>query len=499
MTAAGRLARHTGTNTLHGLLAAGCGVVIAGLMFRRLGAEYGVAALVINGMVQLNLFEEGVGTFVVTHVSRQRREESQNIWTEERLRGLGAAVSTYLVGSLALALIVGIALWLLFAPRHDAALLGLYGGMGLGLVCIANLMAKMLEGREDYVLLRAVQTAVNVLRVLGVTVLYLIGSHSITDYVLWFVLTSGIMVSVMGYHLPGRTPDGLLRATRRAGLQEYKDLARYARPLLVAKGASVVSYRLDLWIVQVVAGSTASTAYAMADALVGFATRAIDAFRTGLLPVSVQSWRHDDPVWIRTFVLRASKASVVLVGAVSVGMVAALEPLLLLWFGEAPVPTLLAARLLLLFVALTAFRSAVQAILAGQNQFHRMQIHFVLAAFINFVFSLAATVQWGAWGPALGTAVGGCYLLWASLGTAERTLELPQGILLRNLLRPGLLALVCGATAGSLLQFGGPNWLQIVGKGFVAVSTFGVIAWFSLLATEERVWVRSVAFGRLIK
>lgn len=499
MTVAGRLARHTGTNALHGLVAAACGVAIAGLMFRRLGTEYGIAALVTNGMIQLNLLEEGVGTFVVTEVSRQVRGATGAGWSEEELRRLGAALATYLLGTAALAPTFGGAVWWLLVGRPDAAVLGLCGGVGLAAICLANLMTKLLEGREDYVLLRLVQSGTNLLRVAGVAVLYVLEASSIVAYILWFVLTYVLLALVLAHHVHGRIPGGLLRAARSAGPQDYRSMGRYARPLLVAKGAAVVSYRLDLWIVQTLAGSVASTAYAMADALASLAVRAIDAFRAGLLPVSVSSWRNDDSDWVRDFALRTSKASVVLVGSVCVAMAAALDPLLVLWFGEAPPTALISARLLLLFVALTAFRSALQAILAGQHQFHRLQIHFLAAAALNFVVSVAATAAWGGWGAALGTALAGIYLLAASLYAAAHALRLPRDLLARRLLLPGLFALGCGVAAGSLAQFGGPAWMQVLTRGLIAVATFAAVAWWQLLAVDERAWVLSAMAGRLRK
>jgi O-antigen/teichoic acid export membrane protein len=499
VTVAGRLARHTGTNALHGLVAAACGIVIAGLMFRRLGTEYGIAALVTNGMIQLNLFEEGVGTFVVTEVSRQVRGVTGAGWSDEELRRLGAAMSTYLLGTVALAPVFGGAVWWLLAGRPDAVVLGLCGGVGLAAICLASLITKLLEGREDYVLLRLSQSGVNFLRVAGVVVLFVLESRSIVAYVAWFVLTYVLLALVVARHAYDLIPGGLLRAARSAGPQDYRRMGRYARPLMLAKGAAVVSYRLDLWIVQTLAGPVASTAYAMADALSSLAVRAIDAFRAGLLPVSVSSWREDDRGWVRDFALRTSKASVMLVGSVCVAMAAALDPLLVLWFGEAPPTALISARLLLLFVALTAFRSALQAILAGQHQFDRLQAHFLIAALLNFMISVTATAAWGGWGAALGTALAGVYLLAASLHAASHALQLPQGLLARRLVLPGLFALACGIAAGGLAHFGGPTWMQAMTRGFVAAGTFAAVAWRQLLAADERAWVLSVAAGRLRK
>lgn len=497
MNTAGRLARYTGANALHGLLAAACNVAVAALLYRRLGVEFGVAALVTNGMVQLNLLEEGVGTFLVTGMSIRRRIEVGAMRPADPDGGMSAAVAAYLVGALLHGLAFGLALRLLLATRPEAALLGLLGGLGLSANCVANLGSKVMEGREDYLFLRSVQSGVNLLRVGGVAALAAREVRSLPGYLLWFALTLLLLAAALvwaGFRDPEtRSAASPLRARR----QDFLALACYARPLLLTKGAALLSYRLDLWIVQTLAGGAASTACAMADAVVSLATKAIEVFRSGLLPVSVRSWRGDDRAWVRAFVLGASKASTVLVGLGCVVLSAALEPLLRLWFGVAPPTALAAASLLLFFTATTAFRTSVQVILAGQGQFWRLEAHFLVAGLLNLGCSLVATALLGGWGAALGTALAGLYLLQANLRAAEQALALERGTFARHVVAPGLAALAAGVVAGHLAIGSSAPWIGALVQGGAAAAAFGLVAWFLLLDASERRWVGASTVGRL--
>lgn len=485
-----RLTISAAANLVHGALGALSAAAAAGLAYRELGAEFGLFALVTVGMVRLNLLDDALGSYLVTAASRRRRGDTAPPIDPQLGAAFGAAIGAAAVFALGL----GAAVRLMFAARPDALVLAAIAAAGLVGASAASWAARWLEGQERYVALRAVQSVAHLARLAGVAYLVRQGAD-VVALVGWYAVVGGatsIVLLGVARAGAGLAILGSLRAARRADLVA---VGRFARPLVVARGVAVLSYRLDLWLVQGLVGASGAAAYAIADALAQLLTQALEVFKV-VLPVSVQAWHHDDPGWARRFVLGTSKACVFVIGLLCVVVWANLDAVLALWFGEVPQAAVLASRLLVVFVALTAFRSVVQTILVGQGTFGALERSFVIAGLLNVAASVGATLVWGTWGPALGTAVAGGFLVVAVLRAAGIQLALPRGVLERELLARGLVAL---AAAGALGSVAG-GWFatlaaELVVRSAIAGATFALAFWLVALEHAERAWLAARLSG----
>jgi O-antigen/teichoic acid export membrane protein len=471
-----------GLNAGYGALSAAVTLVTAGLLYRALGVEYGLLALVTGGMLRLNLVDDSLGAYVVKSLAERHRVPGA-------AARVAVAVRLYLLLAAAFALVFAVALAVLLRERPEVWALAAAGGGGLLLATLGSLAARVLEGREAYATLRLHQSFVLVLRLAVLAVLFRGGADSLLLYVLVFAAGYGLLWGVLlvslrrsGFRWPLRAP---------GWREELRPLARFLRPLLVAKSASVVSYRLDLWIVQVFAGTAATAAYAMAEALAGFAAQALEILKA-LLPVSVRDWR-DDPAWVRRLVVTSTQLSAFVGAGLCAVALAAAEPLLAVWFGEAPPLAVLASRLLLVFYALTSFRSAAQTLLLGQGAFDRLERPFLTAAVLNLTISVTATALLGPWGAALGTLLSGVYLLFANLRQAEEAFGLGRHELLRGVAAPGSVVLAVAVLAahwgGEALAAtsGGPGPVaELLLRATLAGALFAALFWFGVLDREER-------------
>jgi len=471
-----RLLRYGGLNAVHGVVTALAAAAAAGLLYRRLDLDFGLLALITGGMVRLNLVDDSLGTYVVTAVAGDKAEAP---------RRLEVAVQLYLGLALLFATIFGIAVALLLRRREEVLVLAGLASAGLFLATLCNLLGKVLEGHEDYLALRLAQSGVAVVRLAAVGALFLAGVAALSPYVLLYVLTYVALLVLLVVLVRRRAPGILAPGWWRRGpdARERRGVVTFLRPLLVAKGASVVSYRLDLWVVQVLAGGAATAAYALAEALAGLAAQTLEVLKA-LLPISVREWRRD-PAWVRRLVLSTSQLSLLLVGGVCVVAFAAAEPVLILWFGDAPTLAITAARLLLIFYALTSFRSVIQVVLAGQGLFGHLERHFLVAAGLNFLLSLFATWQLGGWGAALGTALSGIYLLLANLSAGQAALGLDGSPLLRRVVIPGLACMVLAGLAAALPTVG-PPLADLAVRGALAGVVYLVAFWFLVLSPAQR-------------
>lgn len=496
MSLAARVTRFAGANVLHGAVTALATVFTAALLFRAVGSDFGVLMLVIASMQRFNLVDDSLGSFLVTALSRRRRgagepgrEEGGDEGREaDEERQIGTALVLYGLSAVVFAAGLGGGLRLLLGERADVGLLSLLGALGLLLATSADLAARLLEGNEDYVRLRLCQSGMALLRLLAVALVARRAVSSPAAYVAIYLGSSLALAAALALLSRRRSTVRPLRLARRARRRCVGPIVRFVRPLLLAKGASVLSYRLDLWIVQALAGNAASSAYAMAVAVASLAAQGLEVFKM-LLPVSVRDWRAGDPAWVRRFVVRSSKASVYLVGGACVAGIAAAEPLLAVWFGEAPRVAVVATQLLLLFYASTAFRSPLQVILIGQHAFGRLERNFLLAAALNIALSLAATAAFGGWGAALGTAVAGVFLLLANLAAGGRALGLPPGSLTGRLLVGGALCCAVAAVAGNLLPAAASSWGTLAIRGAGAALAFTLAFAALVLDPEERSWL----------
>lgn len=492
---AGRLARYASINGLHGIVTHVCAAVAAGLLYRALGDDFGVFALITGSAIGLNFFDDSLGAFVVTSISRRRRSSSgsdvDNPAEEEHLRAnLAASQQAYLIGSCAFALLLAAGLGGLYMARPDVGALMVLGAFTLCAFSLASFFGKFLEGNEEFLRLRCGQSSIALVRLAGfVLLITTTRDATLHTFLGWFAATYLLQAGLLAALASRSGSARLARISLRTSSRSRRELYVFCRPLLLAKFAAVASYRLDLWIVQGIAGAGATAAYAVAEAIGRFATQTLEVVKGVVLPVSVRTWKDSGSAWNRAFLVRASKASVLFTGGACVCLYGGLDSIASLWFGNVSDETRWAARLLLLFTVLTAFRSVAQSILVGQRLFHHLERHFLIAAAINVATSVTAVWFVGAWGAALGTAVAGIYLLLANLIVVERTLTLPSGTLAASIVVPGLLTASAAVVTAQLVPLPGAPMAAALLQAGLAGSVFALLFWWALLDADERRWL----------
>lgn len=471
--AAGRLARYGLFGALHGLVSAATGLLISATAYRVLAIDFGAYALVAGGMVRFNLLEDSLGQFLVTAGARRRRDGTTAVTAE-----LAAALSVAAASLLLLAGLVAAGVAALYAGRGDQAVLAALAGGGLIASGLASAAGRLLEGEEDYARLRALQSGAALLRLGGVVALAALGVATVVSLLALQVASHGLLASACGAlawrRLGASTPWRLERGA-------LASVWRFVRPLLTAKGVAILSYRLDLWIVQALWGPAATAAYAVAETIGNLLNQVLEVFKV-LLPVTVRYWRDQDPASNRRLVLGASKACLLVVGGVCVVLLAALEPLLVFGFGSVSADAVAATRLLIGFAALTSLRSAVQTVLVARGRFGSVERAFVGGGLVNVGATVLATT-WFPWGPALGTVAAGVVLLALVVPRAEAALALPGLRLQRDLVWPGLLSLTAGALCATL-PLDAPLRASCALAAFVAAHALLV------LEASDRTWLR---------
>lgn len=476
-------------NVIYGIVTHAGVALTAGLVYRFLGDEFGVFALVLTSAASFHLLDDSLGAFVVTTMSRKRRTDADTESAATINGLLGAITRTYAIGSVLFGLGLGVGLSLLLSQREDAYVLGFWGMCCLCGFSGVTFFAKLLEGREEYLRLRICQAVLALMRVSGVVILLTSQLRDVSELLAWYVCCSFLLATSLAVLLHRRAPGVLRQLVSSPAPGSYRKIFSFCRPLLLAKGAAVASYRLDLWIVQGLAGAGATATYAMAEAVARVAGQTLEVVKTVVLPVSVKSWRNDDRSWIHMFVVGTSKASVLVAGGACICLWAALDPVLLVWFGNIPEGARTTAQLLLLFTVLTAFRSSGQSILAGQHLFQHLERHFLVASVLNVAVSLAATWAWGVWGAAFGTAVAGIYLLLRNITAVERALQIDLGTLARSTVLPGFLCLLLAWGAATVATAPTTPTLQAITRGGVAAMVFVTFFWLVLLDASERRWL----------
>ncbi len=161
-----RLVLFGGFNAGHGVVSTLAMAVTAGLLYRRLGVDYGLLALITGGMLRFNLVDDSLGAYVVTLLARRRGGE------EAPGGQLALAARLYGALSVGFGLVFAVAVAILLRDRQDVLLLSLLAGSGLFLVTLANLLGKLLEGAEAYLPLRLTQSSVAVVRLVAVAGLF---------------------------------------------------------------------------------------------------------------------------------------------------------------------------------------------------------------------------------------------------------------------------------------------------------------------------------------
>lgn len=494
-----RLGRHATVSGLHGLVSLTTNTVAAGLLYRTLGNEFGVFALVAGGAIALNVLDDSLGSYVVTAVSRESKANGAQHLGDSTpgaaldssaipLRAqLKAATRAMGIGAGVCASVFGLALWLAYAAHPDRPLLAALGAATLFVASFGTLAAKICEGDERFTALRTAQSTCALAR-LGVVVSLFIADYStVGPYLMGYFLS--YVVQLMIVATLARTT--LIRLSPRRTDRHTSStpgLAAFCRPLWIAKAASTVSYRLDLWLVQILVGTGGTAAYALAEAVARLATQTLEILKGVVLPASVRRWSHD-PAANGAFLVTVSKASVILTVGACVVLFAGLDAALLAWFGSVSPTSRCAAQLLLVFTALTSFRSVAQSILVGQHEFHRLEGSFVTAALLNAGVSVLAVWHWGAWGAALGTAIAGTYLLMANVTIAERTFAIRTGTLTRQLILPGLGAAVAAIAATHVLFEASSSPKAGLTRAAFAGATFVGLATCWLLDRNERRWL----------
>ncbi len=468
----GRLGRYASANLGYGAVNTISGALIAGLLYRLLGDDFAVYALVTTSALYLNPLDDSLGLFLVTRIAKR----SDDTEREARAAAHLAMLSTGLF-----AIGLGFAIFLLFADDTRRAEWGVLSGVLAVTYALAGWRARVCEGREHYLKLRALQSVIAVIKLTAVAVLAALEVDRVGVYLSLFA----VLYAGQAALLTDRSLWTFQTSTQKPTARDYARVIAFVRPFLVAKGTAIASYRIDLWLIQIILGTSATSAYAAAEAVARVAQQSLEVVKGALIPIATRLSGHGEND--RDLLLVAGRASFLVAGGLSVMIFASLEPLLRIWFGEVDTLTRWAASFLLIFVVSTALRSATQAVVASRDQFGIFTSSFAVAGLLNLGLSLILIFTVGAWGAALGTALAGLYLLIVNSRQVERLFSLESSFLTRRLILPAIAVAGLGMSIRWVpWHLVGLPWLELILAAAASWTVFfGAFAFFLLTPSER--------------
>ncbi|MBN2489711.1 MAG: oligosaccharide flippase family protein [Planctomycetes bacterium] len=435
---------HVVVNSTGTVLSLAAHAVLLTWLIRDLGlAAYGVYALATAMALQFHLFEDSLGSWITREVARERDP---------------AALSPRLGGALALHALLGlpvlslVAVLTVFGLRGQGpAVVGLalaVGGAGFGFELLGTFARKMLEGRERFGLIKSIQVTSLLLRLAGIAAVRFLapGADRLTAYALVFLASVACQTAVSV--LVVRAVFGPLpRPVLRGALPVWRAAARFGAPIFGVKCTTLLSGRLDLWIVASLLTPADVGVYGIATRLYGLVLQAIEVSRSFILPLAVRLRHELSPARFHDFFLRATSLSTLLTFGAATVVALNAAPVIRLWLGPAALAAVTPLLLLLAFAMTAAFRSVGQTVLLAEGRFGVLLAPFVTAGVINFGVSVAASLAWGVAGPALGTLVGGAVLLGWNVPRILRVLGVAPAAYVRTT-GPDVLVWLAAAAAG---------------------------------------------------
>ena len=370
-------------------------------MLRLLGPEgagrYAFAVVLVGYFAIFSDF--GLGTLITREVARRADLAGRYVTNAVLLRW-----ALWVVAALGLAGVL-----LFYRSRLSLAEDALWAALLLGLALlpqtVSSALSALFQAHERMEVPAAVGLVVNLLKiVLGVPALLagwgivglglvaLVGSA--VNALVFIALTRGLL------GLPPWQPE---RSFRR-------DLVREATPLLANAFLASLFFRLDVLLLQALRGDQATgwytTAYKFIDGLLLIPS----LFTLAAFPL-LSRWGAGDAEALRRASRRALKALLIVALPVSAGVALIADQLVLLLFGDAFAPSILALRLLIWFFPFSAVNGFLQYVLIALDQQRFLTRAFVWATAFNLAANAIAIPLFGLYGAAFVTVLSELALL----------------------------------------------------------------------------------------
>ena len=456
-------------------------------LLRDLGlAWFGVYSLMTAMALQFNLFDDSLGSWLTREVSSRGEEDSGSL----RCR-IGCAATLNLLVALPVLLLVSL-LTVVGLRNQDPEILAmvlLIGATGFWLEMAMNLGRKMLEGRERFAVIRAIQVGGLLLRLAGFAVVRYCfpDSNLLAAYSVCFLISLAMQAGLLALVL--KVEFGFLPVPSLMGFRKVKtEVVRFGLPIFGVKCTSILSSRLDLWLVATFLPAPEVGLYGIATRFYSLVIQAVEVSRSFILPVSIRLKQKFTPSQFRDFFLRATSLSVLLTFAAATVVALNLKPILLAWFGADSLGAIPPLILLLVFAVTVSFRTVGQTVVLAEGRFSLFLKPFVAAGLVNFALSIWCTAFWGVVGPAVGTCVSGFLLLFWNTSRILEILDTKPAAFLHTV-ASGVIVWSIAAGAGLVVGEMADGVTGITTRSLVYVSVHVLLYFTFLLRRADRTFL----------
>ncbi len=403
-----RILSNTFINIVGKGLSVGVQVVLLAFLVRSLGeARYGIFVLGISLFMLSNIFEAGLGIGLVRHVAHlNARGDRKNL--EATIRAYFLLIASITAGFTIL--IYGfrnyLPVVLKLDPQAARALISLTGPL---IIYIIGEMAylsfsRVLEGFQEYLLLRKMEIAKWMLRLIFV-VSFVIYDPLIQNIFLAYALST--VLSLALFHRSWRKALNLQKQDRPLpGLSHFIELLKFALPINIRKVAAFLAYRADVFLISIFVNTVAITYYYIAFKLYEVVGFVMSLCSSVVIPATSEiAAKHDTRVLKRLY-LKGTKYTLIVIGPLIVFAFGYSSQLLKMWVGDIYDATAGGARLFLVALLISSLTHYGNEMLVGMGKLRKPTVVILLSSVINFIISLALVQRMGFLGPIVGVLAG---------------------------------------------------------------------------------------------
>jgi O-antigen/teichoic acid export membrane protein len=490
-TPAARLVRNTAVNGAGTAVGIAVALVLTPFMINRLGlAAYGVWALALTLSFAggyASLADLGIEGATVRYVAESVEDRD--------VRALNRTVST----SLAVFCLVGAVLAVIVAAlagplvdlfgvpgrlQHDAKICFALVGLQLAFELPARAFVAVLEGSQRFALFQSVELGRTLLQA-ALYVAVLLSGWGLVGLASALALSSGLALIVY-WQLAHRAVTGLHASPFGVHRPELRRLARFGGGVFTLRLISTVYGQMDRLIVGIALGARQVGSYEIANRVNALAST-IDSVSVSAVVPAAASLRRDAAL-LRDMFLRGSSYATAVALPFAVGACIFARPLLLGWIGARALPSVGAAQLFALYVAIQIPQGVASTMLYGLGHIRVPLIVNGTATALNLVLSIALVHPLGFPGVIAGTLIANGLAWPVLLGYYLRVFDCRLSTWFQKLLAPNLpgLALQVGVSLWLYYEIGQHTQSLLVAALLFGCSVAVSFAGFVLLGVRGR-------------
>lgn len=497
-----RYARNVASSYVSTFVVALAGLVVTPVLARGLGPErFGIWVLIGSIAVYADLLQLGLGSATAKAVAEARGR------SDERRLIAAVATSFWLMvppAVLALALAVGFAelaprlFDVLPTYRDETVLLGVLTGVGIAAAIPGQAITSVLTGLQRYDLLYLTEIGFWLLQAPLWAVIVWRGGGLIALGIAGLVL--GLVLLAVRIAIAHRLVDGLRLAPRYVERALIGGLARVSGWLALAQAGVVILYRIDVFVVGIVAGVPAAGVYAVGQKLASAADRAIRPTITGLFPFAAELAERNERERLRITVLTGMRVTLAVAMPICLALIVLSRPAVELWVGGEFAKASDVVRYLALATIVAALTRTGMTALQGAGRVRVPALLTALEAALNLTLSVVLGIWIGLTGVAIATlAAAVAVRLGLFVPHLARELDISPRDLWRSVGRPHLAPTLGALLVGfAVLAIDLPNAVAVFVGGMLMLITYAAIFGVLGLDTRERTHLRDIA-GRAIR